>query len=324
MPIPTRRTLLAAAGAGLAAPALGQAVYPSRPIRLITPFPPGASTDAVGRLTAERLSAHLGQPCVVENRAGAGGLIGAEVAAHAPPDGHTLLTATISVSAIAPHLAPRLTWDPFRELLNVAGSAVVPNAILVRADLLVRDVAELITLAKQRPGLLNYGSPGNGTSGHLCAEYLKARAGIEMTHVPYRGTAPLLADLMGGRLDVAVDNLPFYVPQVREGRVRLLAVTGPERWFSVPDTPTVTERALPGFTMTIWWGLQAPVGTPPEVLDRLEGAMLAGFAEPETRARLRGLGIEAAPLGTTAFDRLVNAEHARWGEVVRSAGIRSD
>ena len=320
----SRRALLATAAASLAAPAVAQAPYPSRPVRLIVPFPPGASTDAVGRLTAERLSAKLGQPFVVENRAGAGGLIGAEAAARAAPDGYTLLIATISVSAIAPHLAPRLTWDPVRDLINVAGSCVVPNAILARPELPVRDVAELIALAKARPGALTYGSPGNGTSGHLCAEYLKSRAGIELAHAPYRGTAPLLGDLLGGRLDLAVDNLPFYVPQVRGGGLKLLAVTSPERWFSVPDAPTVAEGPLPGFAMTIWWGLQAPVDAPLPALERLEAAMLAAFAEPETRARLRGIGVEAAPSGTVAFDRLVAAEHARWGEVIRNAGIRSD
>jgi tripartite-type tricarboxylate transporter receptor subunit TctC len=320
----TRRAFLAGAAPGLALPALAQAPYPSRPVRLIVPFPPGASTDAVGRLTAERLSALLGQPFVVENRAGAGGLIGAEAAARAAPDGHTLLIATISVSAIAPHLAPRLAWDPVRELVNVAGSCVVANAILARPDLPARDAAELIALAKARPNSLSYGSPGNGTSGHLCAEYLKFQAGIGMAHVPYRGTAPLLADLLGGRLDLAVDNLPFYVPQVREGRLKLLAVTSSERWFSVPDTPTVSEGPLPGFAATPWWGVQAPLGTPPAVLERIEAATLAAFAEPATRARLREIGIEAAPLGAAAFDRLVAAEHAKWGEVVRAANIRTD
>jgi tripartite-type tricarboxylate transporter receptor subunit TctC len=322
----TRRALLSsAAAAALARPALAQAPYPSRPVRLVVPFPPGASTDAVGRLTAERLSALLGQPFVVENRAGAGGLIGAEAAARAAPDGYTLLIATISVSAIAPHLAaPRLAWDPVRELVNVAGSCVVANAILARPDLPVRDTAELIALARARPNTLTYGSPGNGTSGHLCAEYLKFRAGISLSHVPYRGTAPLLADLLGGGLDLAVDNLPFYVPQVREGRLKLLAVTSSERWFSVPDTPTVAEGPLPGFAATPWWGVQAPLGTPPEALARIEGATLAAFAEPATRARLREIGIEAAPLNTAAFDRLVAAEHAKWGEVVRAANIRTD
>ncbi len=324
MLLATRRAIFAGAAAGLAAPAFSQAPYPSRPVRLIVPFPPGASTDAVGRLTAERLSAHLGQPFVVENRAGAGGLIGAEAAARSAPDGHTLLIATISVSAIAPHLAPRLAWDPVQELANVAGSCVVPNAILARPDLPVGDVAELIALARTRPGALTYGSPGNGTSGHLCAEYLKSRAGIELTHAPYHGTAPLLGDLLGGRLDLAVDNLPFYVPQVREGRLKLLGVTSPDRWFSVPDAATVAEGPLPGFTMLIWWGLQAPTGTPPPVLGRLENAMLAAFSEAETRDRLRGIGVEAAPLGTAAFGRLVAAEHAKWGEVVRNAGVRTD
>lgn len=324
MPLAARRAFLAVASTGLAAPALAQAPYPSRPVRLIVPFPPGASTDAVGRLTAERLSTLLGQPFVVENRGGAGGLIGAEAAACAAPDGYTLLVATISVSAIAPHLAPRLAWDPARDLANVAASCVVPNAVLARPDLPARDVAGLIALAKERPGALAYGSPGNGTSGHLCAEYLKSRAGIALTHAPYRGTAPLLADLLGGRLDFAVDNLPFYVSHVREGRLRLLAVTSPDRWFSVPDAPTVAEGALPGFAMVIWWGLQAPAGTPAPVVERLEAAMLTAFAEPDTRARLREIGVDAAPLGTSAFDRLVADEHAKWGAVVRDAGIRSD
>lgn len=322
MPPITRRALVA--GAVLAAPAHAQSPYPSRPVRLVTPFPPGASTDAVGRLTAERLAAQFGQPVVVENRAGAGGLIGAEAVAHAAADGYTLLTATISVSAIAPHLTPRLTWDPVRDLVSVARSAVVPNAILARPGLPVNDVAGLIALAKARPGALTYGSPGNGTSGHLCAEYLKSQAGIELTHVPYRGTAPLLADLLAGRIDLAVDNLPFYVPQVRDGHLRLLAVTSAERWFSVPDTPTVAEGPLPGFTMTVWWGVQAPLGTPPAVLERIEAAMLAAFEDAATRARLRELGMDAAPLGAAAFDRFVAAEHTRWGEVIRRAGIRAD
>jgi tripartite-type tricarboxylate transporter receptor subunit TctC len=318
----TERALLAAAG--FSAPAIARSSYPSHSVRLIVPLPPGASTGAVGRLTAERLSARFGQQFVVETRAGTGGMIGAEAAAHAAPDGYTLLVATISVPAIAPHLAPRLAWDPVRDPANVVGSCVVPSAILARPDLPVGDVADLIALAKSRPGTLSYGSLGNGTSGHLCAEYLKANAGIALTHVPYRGTVPLLGDLLGGRLDLAVDNLPFYVPQLRKGGLKLLAVASPDRWFSVPDTPTIAEGALPGFTMTIWLGLQAPADTPAPELGRLEAAMLAAFAEPETHTCLHAIGVEAAPSGRSAFGDLVRSEYAKWGDVVRTAGIEND
>lgn len=318
----SRRAFVAATA--LALPAYAQAPYPSRPIRLVTPFPPGASTDAVGRITAEKLSSQLGQPVVVDNRAGAGGLIGAQAVAQSAPDGYTLLTATISVGTMVPHMMHNLGWDPTRDLTNIARTAVVPNAILVRAGLPVNDLGGLIELAKTRPGALTYASPGNGTSPHLCAEYLKVQAGIDLVHVPYRGTAPLLADLLAGRVDVAVDNLPFYVPQVRDGRLRLLAVTSPERWFSVPDTPTVSEGALPGFAMIVWWGVQAPRNTSLAVLQRVEAATLAAFNDETTRARLRDLGIDAAPLGTADFNRFAAAEYERWGDVIRRAGIRMD
>lgn len=276
-------------------------------------------------MTAERLSAALGQPFVVDNRGGAGGNIGAEAAARGEPDGYTLLIAVISVSAMAPHLYPRLGFDPVRDIVPVAQTALVANGILARPDLPAGSVAELLALARVRPGALSYGSPGNGTSGHLTAEYLKHQARVDLQHVPYRGTAPLIADLVAGRLDVAMDNLPTYLPHVREGKLKLLAVTSAERWFAAPEAPTVAEAApLPGFVATPWWGVQAPRGTPAPVVEALARATVAAFSEPSTRDRLRAIGVEAAPLGTEAFARHIAAEHAKWGEVVRAAAIRAD
>jgi len=324
MTLPRRAAL--GALASLAAPGLlrAQGAYPARPVRVIVPFPPGGATDAVGRLTAERLAAELGQPFVVENRGGAGGNIGAEAAARSEPDGYTLLIAVISVSAMAPHLYQRLSFDPVRDIIPVAQTCLVANGILARPDLPAETLPELLALARARPGQLTYGSPGNGTSGHLTAEYLKFQAKLDMQHVPYRGTAPLITDLVAGRLDLCVDNLPTYLPHVREGKLKLLAVTSAERWFAAPDVPTVAESALPGFVATPWWGVQAPARTPAPIIETLARATLAGFRDDATRARLHGLGVEAAPLGTAEFGRHIAAEYAKWGEVVRAAGIKLD
>lgn len=319
-----RRALLAAPLLA-ATPALAQsAAWPARPVRIIVPFTPGGATDAVARLVAERLSAVLGQSFVVENRAGAGGNVGAEAGAKAEPDGYTLLAATISVSALAPYLYPRLPFDPVKDFASIGATAHVANGVLTRPDLPVSTLAELIDLARAKPGSLSYGTPGNGTSGHLCAEYLKYQAKLDIQHIPYRGTSPAIADLVGGRLDLCVDNLPSYLPHVREGKLKLLAVTSAERWFAAPDVPTVAEAALPGFAATAWWGLQAPARTPEPILARAEAALLAVLAEAGTRSKLREMGIEALPMDRATFDRHIAAENAKWGEVIRAAGIRAE
>ena len=318
-----RRTLLAAT---LATPALAQtAAWPNRPLRLVVPFPPGGATDAVGRLTGSLIAQHLGQQVVIENRGGAGGNLGAELAAKAEPDGYTLLITTISAAAMGPHLYPRLGYDPVKDLIPVAQSCHVCNGVLARPDLPVATLRQALDLARQRPGQLTSGSPGNGTSGHLVAEYLNFTAGVSMQHVPYRGTAPLMTDLLGGRLDLVHDNLPGYLPAIRDGKAKLLAVTSPARWFAAPEAPTVAEAAnLPGFSAMIWWGVQVPTGTPAPHIARIAEAVTTGFALPEARDRLRQLGIEPAPLGTAAFTAHVAAEYRKWGEVVRQAGIRAD
>jgi tripartite-type tricarboxylate transporter receptor subunit TctC len=319
-----RRALLGALPL-LAAPGLLRAQtgpWPNRPVRVIIPFPPGASTDAVGRTTAAVLGARLSQPVVAENRGGAGGNIGAEAAAKSDPDGYTLLISTISASAMGPHLYPRLGYDPMKDLIPVARTCHTPNCVVARGDLPANTLREALELARARPGQLLFGSPGNGTSGHLIGESIHRNAGVSLQHVPYRGTAPLLTDLLAGRLDIVNDNLPAYPQLARDGKVKLLAVTSAERWYSVPDVPTVAEAGgLPGFSAMIWWGVQAPAGTPAPIIKQLSDIIQEGFATTEVRDRLRNYSIEPAPQGTEDFARHLEAEHKRWGEVVRSAGI---
>lgn len=326
-PRPPRRALLGALPL-LALPGLARAQgadWPSRPVRVVIPFPPGASTDAVGRTTAAILGARIGQPVVPENRAGAGGNIGTDSVVKADPDGHTLLIATISAMTMGPHLYRSLPFDPLRDLAPIARICHTPNCIAARADLPAASLREVLEMARARPGALTYGSPGNGTSGHLIQEALNRRAGVTMQHVPYRGTAPMMGDLVAGRLDIVCDNLPAYVPQAREGKVKILAVTSEARWFSAPEVPTVTEAGgLGPFTAMIWWGLQAPAGTPAPILERVAGMVLDGVQAPDVRERLRAFSIEPAPLGTADYARFLAAESQRWGEVVKAANIRLD
>ncbi len=320
----SRRLLL---GAALAVPALhrasAQGWAPTRPVRVIVPFQAGGATDLTARLIAERLSPVLGQPVIVDNRPGAGGNLGAEAVAKADPDGYTLLMATIGTASINHFLYSRL---PYRreDLAAVAMVNQVANGVLVNPSLPVRSFQDFVAYAKANPGRLNYGTPGNGTSGHLSGEYLKARAGIQMTHVPYRGTGGVIPDLLAGNIQVAVDNLPAYLPHVREGRIRLLAVTSGERWFTAPETPTVQESGIPGFEAVAWFGLQVPARTPNEVLDRYSSAVLEILREPAVVAKLRELGSEPRPLGPAAFDRFIAEESEKWREVVRISGARLD
>ncbi|MFM2151489.1 MAG: hypothetical protein RLZZ187_3795 [Pseudomonadota bacterium] len=319
-----RRALL---GTALALPALSQARAqswnPTRPVRLVVPFVGGGATDLTARLIAERLTPMLGQPVVVDNRPGAGGNLGADIVAKSDPDGHTLLMCTIGTASINQFLYSRMPFRP-EDLAAVALVNLVANAIVVNPNVPARNFAEFVAYAKQNPGRLNYGTPGNGTSGHMSGEYLKVRAGIDITHVPYRGTGAVIPDLLSGTLQVAVDNIPAYIPHIREGRMRLLAVTSRERWFSFPETPTVIESGIPGFEATAWFGLQAPARMPAPILQRYADAVREISRDPAVVARQREIGAEPNFLGPNEFEAFIRAENEKWREVVRISGAKLD
>ena len=302
-------------------PAIG---YPGRPIRMIVPFPAGGATDLTARVVCERMATLLGQPVVIDNRPGAGGNIGTEMVAKAEPDGYTLLTCTIGTASINQFLYTRLAYDPAKDLTSVALINEVANVIAVGANSPYRTLQDLLAAAKAKPGELNYGTPGNGTSGHLCGEYLKTKAGVNLTHIPYRGTSQIIPDLLGGRLDLSVDNLPGYLPHIKEGRLRALAVTAGERWFSLPEVPTVKEAGVPDFEAVAWFGFQAPSRVPKPVVEKLAATVVSIVAEPTTADRLREIGSNPKALTPPEFDRYIAAENAKWREVVRTAGAKLD
>ncbi len=317
----TRRILLTAVAAPVVARAQG---WPERVVRLVVPYPPGGSNDIVARLLAEALREQLGQPCVVENRAGAGGSVGADAVAKAAPDGHVLLLAAPGPLTTNDLLFSSLPYDPLRDLRAVALVATVPMVLLATRGLEVADVAGLIALAKRQPNGLSFGSSGNGSTNHLAGELFKAMAGVEMVHVPYRGAAPAMTDLIGGRVQVMFDNMPGVLPQLRGGQVRGLAVAGAARARAVPELPTVAESGLPGFEASSWFGLAAPAATPAAVVARINAAVLAALAMPALQARLAEAGAEPGALDAEATAAFVQAERAKWAAVIRQSGARAD
>jgi tripartite-type tricarboxylate transporter receptor subunit TctC len=326
-----RRTLLAAAAGLPLLPAAARAQasnWPSRPVRFIVPFTPAGTTDIAARILAARLQQRLGQPFPVENRAGAGGNIGSDAVAKADPDGYTILMQTVSSGAINYELyKAEITYKP-QDLANVGLLIRVPNVIFVAPSLPVKTLQELVDLAKKQPGKLNIGSSGVGTSLHMTGELMKLEAKIDMTHVPFRGAGPMLAEIMSGRIEVGVDNLPSAIGHIRDGRLRALAVTTATRSAALPDVPTTAEAGFPGIEATGWFGVQAPARTPKPVIDKLGAEINAIVAEPETWAKLADLGgmkPELIPGGGTspeAYEVFVKAEVAKWAEVVRRSGAK--
>ena len=321
-----RRNVVAGAAcliALAAAPAQAQQAWPTRPVRLLVAFAPGGFTDIAARILAERLSAELGQQVVVDNRAGAGGIVGTEAAARSAPDGYTLLMGTISTHAMNVGLYRNLPYDPVRHFAPVSRVATSPNLFVAHPSTGVSDVAGLIGRAKAQPGTLTYGSGGNGTSSHLAGELFKTLASVDLLHVPFRSTAQGTSALVAGQVDLMFDTLPSALPHVREGRLRALGVTAPRRSAALPELPAVTETVR-GFEMGVWVGLFAPAGTPQPIIDRADAATRNALAAPELRARFAELGLEPFPAGPEELAAYLAAEIEKWVGVVRGANIRID
>ncbi|WP_019015093.1 Bug family tripartite tricarboxylate transporter substrate binding protein [Elioraea tepidiphila] len=316
----TRRSaLIAAALTPLAAHA--QSWAPSRPVRLVVPFPAGGATDVVARVLGEHMSGTLGQPVVVENRTGAGGNVGAETVVRSPPDGHNLLMGTMGGLTINPHLYRGMSFDPARDLVGIGMAFETVHVLIVHPAVPATTVGELIALAKAQPTRLAYGSAGAGSSTHMVAELFRLTAGIELTHVPYRGSAPALNDTVAGTVQIMLDQLPSCIGQVQAGRVRALAVTGAARHPLLPEVPSMAEAGLAGASATSWGAIMAPTGTPAPAIARLNAALNAALGDASVRARLVQAGADPVSSTPEAVAERMRTETAMWGRVVREANI---
>ena len=298
-----------------------QAQYPVKPIRIIVAYTPAGTTDILARAIGQRFTETWKQPVIVDNRPGANGNIGTEVAAKAPADGYTLLMATAGTHGVNPGLYPKLPYDAVKDFAPISLAAVVPNILVVNNTLPVKNVQELVTYAKKNPGKLSFGSPGIGSTGHLSAELFKTLAGIDMVHVAYKGSAPTLQDLMGGQVQVVIDNIPPYLPHVKAGKIRALAVTPAKRSPAAPDLPTMAEAGIKGYDAASWFGLLAPAGTPPEIVGQLSEETRRILSMPDVREKLLSLGAQPAGSTPDEFARFIDAEIAKWNRVIRSANV---
>lgn len=320
----TRRTLLGGASLLILAAPVQAQTYPSRPIRFIVPFAAGAGVlDIMARIVGQHLGTATGQQVVIDNRPGAGGNVGAEVAAKATPDGYTMLMGAVAL-VVSPYLYAKLPFDPLTDLVPVTQVNSAPLMLVVHPSLPVKSVAELIAYAKARPGQLNYGSGGVGATPFLATELFKSMAGIDVTHVPYRGGAPALADLVAGQLSFMIENVPGTLPLVRDGKLRALAITSRQRLALVPDLPTMEEAGVPGYEMIGWNGIFVPKATPPEIVTRLNAELVKVLRSADVGEQLAKLG--AVPVGDSPeqFGAFVKAESARWGKIIKDLGIKPE
>jgi len=309
----------------IAAGAAAAQSWPSRPLRLVVPYAPGGPIDVSARLLAAKLQEPLGQPVVVENRPGAGGNIGVDLIAKGPADGYNLVMSAIATLAINPSLYPSLPYDPLKDLRHVTLLVQVPNVLVVRDDLPAKNVQELIALARRQPGKLDFGSGSTGSTGHLAGEMFKMMTGTYMVHIPYKGSAPALADMMAGRIDLMFDNLASSLPSIKSGKVRALATTTLKRSGFLPELPTLDEAGLKGFDMTTWWGVSVAAKTPQAVVDRLSAEILRAMDAPDLKERLHGMGSEAPAIRTPEqFAAFVASELKTYTELVKRSGAKAD
>jgi tripartite-type tricarboxylate transporter receptor subunit TctC len=307
---------------GFASAASAQS-YPSKPIRFISPYAPGGGTDILARLIGQKLSEGVGQPVVIDNRPGAGGVIGTEIVAKSPPDGYTLMLASPAPIVVAPYLHKKLGYDPLKDLAPVTLISVVPAVLIVHPSLAAKSVKELIAIAKAKPGQLTFSSSGSGGTGHLSGEMLKMMAGIDMVHVPYKGTGPATTAVLGGEVVMSIGNMISVLPHVKSGRVRALAVTTPQRSKVLPDLPTVGE-SLPGYSSGPWYGVLAPARTPAPVIAKLNQEIVKILRSPEVKDNMSSEG--ADPIGSSPeqFAAHIKSESQRWGQVIKQANIKVD
>jgi tripartite-type tricarboxylate transporter receptor subunit TctC len=320
----TRRTLLA--GLALAAftplPATAQEWPAKQPIRIVVPFAPGGTSDILARTLGERLQATLKQTVVVENKAGAGGVIGADSVAKSPADGYTLLLGTIATHAINPALQPKMPYDAAKDFAPVWLIGSISNVLLVGADQPYKSASDVIAAAKAKPGALVFGSPGQGTSQHLSGETLKIMAGIDIAHVPYKGSGPATQDLVAGQIPMTVDTALVALPHIQSGKIRALAVTSGKRTAVLPDVPTLAESGVPGFDVSSWQALYAPAGTPAAIVARLNTELAQIAAQPEIKAKLASLGVDHNTNTPAQFGEFQKAEQAKWVKIVKDGNLK--
>jgi tripartite-type tricarboxylate transporter receptor subunit TctC len=298
------------------------AAYPDKPVKIVVPYPPGGTTDILARFIAAQLGVKLKQPFVVENRGGASGAIGSQAVANAAPDGYTLVMATISTHGINSGLSKALPYDPVKDFAPITVVGTTPNVIAVNPALPVKNLAELLALAKSKPGTLNFGSTSPGGSPHMSGELLKALANIDIVHVPYKGGGPMLTDLIGGQIQMGFDNLPSSMGFIRAGKIRAIAVTTPKRWPGAPEIPTVAESGVPGYEVSAWFGLLAPANTPRPIVRQLHTTIVEILAQPDAVQRLLELGADPGGNTPEEFARQIAAEVAKWKKVVSTNGLK--
>ena len=305
----------------LSLPVQAATAFPNKPIRIIVAYTPAGTTDILARAIGQKMSETWGQPVIIDNRAGAAGNIGTEVAARATPDGHTLLMGTAGTHGINVSLYRKLSWHPVNDFAPVSLSAMVPNIMVVNNALPVKNVREFVAHVKANPGKLSYGSPGNGSTAHLSMELFKSMTGSTIVHIPYKGSAGVLTDVMGGQIAVTIDNMPPYIPQVKAGKIRALAVSTGKRSSAMPDLPTIAEAGVPGYEAGAWFGLLAPAGTPKPIVAQLSAESARILKLPDISKRISELGAE--PVGSTPeqFAELIKTEIAKWAKVIKDANV---
>jgi tripartite-type tricarboxylate transporter receptor subunit TctC len=310
--------LLAASG-----PSFAQ-VYPAKPIKLVIPFPPGGPLDLAGRAIGQKLQEAWGQPVVVENRPGAGGNIGADAVAKSAPDGYTLLMGALSTHAVNPHLFAKMPYDALKDFAPVTLVAITPNVLVVNPAVPANNVQELIALARASPGKLSFASGSNGSAGHLAGELFKTLAGIDIVHVPYKGGAPAMQDLLGGQVQFMFDNLANSMAQMKAGKLKAFAVTTAQRSALAPELPTMAEVGVTGFDISTWYGVMAPANTPPDIIKKLNSEILKILGSGDMREKLEVQGAEPAPTSPEEFAAFIRAEWTRYAKIVKDSGARVD